>query len=296
MTTTEILDQFNLVVFGDLSGTSEVEGRSLIGGNLTGGSMTFNTRAAPISTFDELIVGGNVSGGGFKNLNNGGDATVGGNVQNMNLNGNGTLNLGGAVTGTVHAGTVNANQAVTIPDFQAALQKTSADLAGLAGVAPGLSGNRGLFNTAIPDGNDLAVYNVDTSFFDAINEIELGLNGATTVVINVTGTGALTISDNFLGGPFALADNILWNFSDVTSLTFGTQFFGSVLAPNAAVTNTSPIEGSLIADSLVLNGEVHQQPFAGDLPTTRVLGPGTLVLFGGGLLALGAVGRRRHGR
>lgn len=96
----DILEQFNLVTFGDLDSTSEVEGRTLVGGNLKGSSSTFYTRPHQVasSPYGALTVGGNISGG-FKNVNGGGDAYVAGNVQNLNMNG-GTAYIGGRARAT----------------------------------------------------------------------------------------------------------------------------------------------------------------------------------------------------
>lgn len=298
LSTTDLLNQFNLVVFGDMVGGSDVQGRSLIGGNLSGNSMTFHTRPAqtPASGHPALTVGGNITGG-FKNLNGGGSAVVGGNVQNMNLNGGGSLTAGGSVTGTVNGGPVAQNQAVSVPSFAAQLIASSAALAQLPGVAPGRSGNRGSFNGATPtDGR--AVYTTDLAFFSTTNELQLGLNGAETVIINVGGlSGVLT--DNFLGGPFAAAPNVVWNFYEATSLTFERQVFGTVLAPHAAVTLRSSIEGTLVADSLVQNAAVNLRPFAGSIPepeATAVPAPAALPLFLVGLAGLTlAAARRRVG-
>ncbi len=294
LTTAEILNQFNLVAFGNLTGSSEVEGRMLVGGNIAGNSMTFFTRPAqtPASAYAAVTVGGNISGG-WKNLNGGGSAVVGGNAQNVNLNGGGTLRAGGNVT-NVNGGSVQQHQAVTIPNFEAQLKASSAALAALSGVAPGTSGNRALFNGATPTAG-LSVYTTNLAFFSLINEILLALNGADTVIINVAGTSA-TLSDNFLGGPFAAATNVVWNFYEATSLTFATQFFGSVLAPYANVTLTSPIEGTLVANNVTLNGEMHLRPFAGTLPDQpmAVPAPAALPLFLAGLAGLAVVARRRR--
>lgn len=300
LTTAEILNQYNLVVFGNMTGSSEVEGRTFVGGNLSGNSMTFFTRpnTVPASAAPALTVGGNVSGG-HKNINGGGNALVGGNVANMNMNGNGTLRAGGNVTG-VNSGTVLQNQAVTIPSFEATLKASSTALAALTGVAPGKNGNVGLFNGATPSAG-LAVYTTSFAYFSTISEISLGLNGADTVIINVSGEGG-KLSDNVLGGPFAAAKNVIWNFHEATSLTFERQFFGSVLAPFADVKITSPIEGSLVAASMKLNAEMHLAPFAGTLPgtttgttpgVTPVPAPAALPLLLVGLAGLAAVARRR---
>ncbi len=297
LTPAEVLQQFNVVVFGDVQAGSSVEGRTLIGGSLSGASADYQTRTtAPASSFQALTVGGNIEGSA-KNINNGGSVVAGGNVANLNMNGGGNVTMGGVVTGTINpnGGVVTQSATVTIPDFRADLEALSNALAGLSGEAPQKTGNRGFFNIATPNADGLAVYATDAAFFDGIGELELGLNGASTVIVNVSGA-TVTISDNFLAGPFAVAPRVLWNFNEATSLTLTTQFFGSVLAPFADVHNTSAIEGTLIAKTFDQDAQIHLQPFIGDLPVSGVPLPPALAMVGF-VAALGAglgVARRRR--
>ena len=301
MTASEILNQFNVVVFGNASSTSSVEGRTYIGGNLSGGDYT-TRNYAPLSIYDELVVGGNI-GGNIK-VNNGGDATIGGSgsgVLEMNGGspavGNRTATFGGAYTGTFNQGTRLHNQLVDIPDFAPVLTAASLDLAALPGFAPTIqNGNKGVFDLA-PDSTGLTVYDIadGAGFFGAINEISLSLAGADMVVVNVGGA-SLSIADNFLGGPFAAAPHIVWNFYEATSLILSTQFFGSVLAPLAMVTNTSAIEGTLVAGSLTQHAQIHLHAMIGTIPssiTSQVPEAGSLALAGLGLAGLAVAGRRR---
>ena len=299
LTASEILGQFNLVVLGSSSSTSSVEGRSFIGGSLSGGD--YNTRSyAPASAYDELVVGGSISGN--IKVNNGGDATIGGSgsgVLEMNGGsvGNRTATFGGVYAGTFNQGTKLQNQAVTIPDFGTVLKAASLDLAGLGGSAPLVqNGNKGMFNRAA-DSTGITVYDIadGAGFFGAINEIQLSLAGASMVIVNVAGSN-LTINDNFLGGPFAAASHVVWNFYEATALTLSTQFFGSVLAPLAMVTNTSAIEGTLVAGALNQRAQIHLQTMIGIIPssiTTQVPEAGSLAIAGLGMLGLCVAGRRR---
>lgn len=118
------------------------------------------------------------------------------------------------------------------------------------------------------------------------------LNGATTLVFNTDDT-SYDISANFLGGSAqAIGSLAVWNFYDATSLALESQFGGVVLAPNAALRNENNIEGTVIVDSLVQHGEIHEQLFRGD-PPHEVPEPGSLVLV---LAALAALGTRRAAR
>jgi hypothetical protein len=142
----------------------------------------------------------------------------------------------------------------------------------------------------------------------------LNLDGATTVIINVSVDGCTTSSNcvlampsglNFLN-PTGYAETVLWNFVNATGLAFSTQFGGTVLAPNAAVTANANIDGTVVAASLSAPGaEIHSYPFSGTLPDGTVTSTGTstaapepasLAVIGSGMAALGWVRRRRRGK
>lgn len=299
LSATEILQQFNMVVFGDVDASSNIQGRSLIGGNLTGNSADFFVGApgtVPASSFAALTVGGNVAGNP-KQVNNGGSVVAGGNIQSLNMNGGGDVTLGGVVTGTVNAngGTVAQNAAVAIPNFEADLKALSVQLRGLTGAAPTKNGNKGEFTSAAPGADGVAVYNLDSFFLQTVNEISLALNGASTLIINVGGDD-IKNKDNFLGGPFDIAANVIWNFYEATELTFERQFFGTVLAPFANVKNTSSIEGTLVAAQLDMDAQIHLQPFEGPLPVADVPAPAALPLMTGVLALGGFLASRRRKR
>lgn len=56
---------------------------------------------------------------------------------------------------------------------------------------------------------------------------------------------------------------VLFNFNDVTSITFNRQVNGSVLAPLASISNSTPIEGSIAVANFAQGGEVHLGTFLG---------------------------------
>jgi choice-of-anchor A domain-containing protein len=152
--------------------------------------------------------------------------------------------------------------------------------------------NNVAFN-AVPDASGRAVFEVSTAALESYRNMTVNLNGADTVVINVSGT-SLTRTGNFNAGA-DVNRHVIWNFYEATSLDFGF-WHGSVLALNAAVSNFTPIEGTLVAASFNGGGELHDYGFAGRLPSAdpvAVPEPASLALMAVGLAGLAAVRRRR---
>lgn len=299
----EILQQFNLVVLGDLDSTSEVEGRTYVGGNLAGASSNYfirGSQSAP-SDFAALVVRGNV-GGGSKNVNSGGSVAIGGNLgTRIDLNGSGGKRyVAGNVTVPQNGPAANTVRGpLDIPDFGATLKQLSSDLKQVsANSTATVTDNRGIFS-GMPSADGLAVFWIDgPSFFGGIGELSFALNGAETMIINVAGT-AITVAENFLGGiGRVVAPHIVWNFFEATSITFGAEFFGSVLAPYADVTNINALNGSVVVNRFTQRGEVHLPVFAGQLPPgepdrpIEVSEPGSVLLLLPGLLLLLALRRQ----
>lgn len=306
LTADDLLFELNLIVFGDVTASSEVEGRTLIGGNLSGPSATFFTRAGlvPPSTLPALAVGGSVTGG-FKNVNGGGDAWIVGDVQNMNMNGGKAFIGGGVLPGGNVNGARETGASVSVPDVEAVLLAASDALAGLTGGAPTLFGSRAIFDAA-PGLDGRAVFSIDADDFLSWGEVEIRANGASTVLINVTGA-APVFAENMVETARELSRSILWNFPEATSLGLVNGIYGSVLAPRAGVSILNPVEGTLVAASLALDSEVHLQAFAGTTvvtppesnespPAPTVPVPAAAPLMGLAIAALALAGRRRARR
>lgn len=273
----DALKEWNLVVLGNLESSSEVEGRTFVGGNLTGNSSNYNIRGGTPSANDQpgLTVVGDVTGG-HKNLNNGSGAVVGGNVSSgFNLNGAPqTVKVGGTISNTnVNQNTVLSNLGTSDPAFTVKLQQQKSDLAdsmGSLSYAMGtltsnsqlsIQGNRGTFN-AQPDANGMAVFNISAADLDKIGEIQFNLNGADTAIVNVSGR-AINLNDNFLGGTNNLGEHVIWNFPDAEELNVTTAWGGSVLAPLADAETRNYIQGSAVFGNLKQNGEMHVGTYNG---------------------------------
>lgn len=305
----EVLALFNAATEGNLSSSQEIEGRVYVGGNLSGSTLQVGIRGVAASDFDELIVKGS-SNIGKIDAQNGSDVTIGGAVVgtielNAGSQGTRTARIGGAFGGTSNQGTTQSNQSVNDPNFADrfpdidfdVLKADSAFFATLTGAAFDTSDSNNKKIIGAPDAAGLSVHSASLADL-ADGGYSFDLNGATTVLINVSGTSG-SFGMNPLGGtPFA--ENIVWNFYEATSIAVNQVIVGSVLAPFADLTGFSgSSEGSVIAKSIALErGELHSRPFAGMLPsqgmppTTPIPLPAGLPLLLAGLGGLALLRRR----
>ncbi|HEV2676350.1 MAG TPA: choice-of-anchor A family protein [Aliidongia sp.] len=263
------LDQLNLIVFGSVSSSSEIGGRAVIGGSLAGTSNVFiNGTNATASSYAALTVGGSLAG--TVNVNDGGTVIVGGSAGTINLNGGGLALVGGAITGNNNGHELANQGGLIIPSFKASALSVSSGLDQLTANSTLVQANQNsnVF-TAHPDASGVAVFDITGAQLAAADPTFL-LNGATSVIINVD-AASLTLARNF--NDASLGPNLLWNFYDATSLTFGTEFGGTILAPLAAVTNNNAIDGTLVANSLTQNGEIHLAAYKGVLPGSGTASP-----------------------
>lgn len=273
---TDALRTYNLVVLGNLESSSEVAGRTFVGGDLTGNSSNYQnaTPTSPAAGTPGLTVVGNVTGG-TKNLNNGAGAVVGGNVTSgFNLNGaaqsvqvggtirNTNVNQNSVTSGLSGSGSFSADLNQQKSVLASSLTDLSGSLAGLtANSAMTISGNKGVFS-ATPDASGVAVFNITSAQLDRIGEIAFNLNGADTAIVNVSGA-TVALNDNFLGGTQGLGEHVIWNFADATTLALATAWGGSVLAPKANATMSNAVQGSAVFGNLVQNGAMQQGTYSG---------------------------------
>ena len=227
----------------------------------------------------------------------------------MNGNaGSGSLN-GGSLTYTDSKGTWTLNGATSkkvsslslpppgdpLPSFastfQAPLTTLSTQLAALTPNSTVLTNGNSVTLEAHPNAQGQAVLDLSTSVFKPNATVSVALNGATSFIVNLSVAGCsknctytVPNSVNFQN-PTSYANNLLWNVTDVSSLSFTNEFAGTVLAPAATVTTSSPIDGTLVALNFNGTGELHDNSFDGKLPE-----PTSLAIL------VGRIGRDRLAR
>ncbi len=265
----DVLNTWNLIVFNDLTSTQEVEGRTMVGRDLTTGASNYGTmldRPSHVG-LDVLIVGRNLNGGNVQieagNLRLGGTRTG-----NANFNGGGTqINDPGAAS--------------IVSAARSEIQWISNHLAGLGAtntVSIPMGSPAPVNFSAVANIDGVAVFNVDGNQLFGngfVQQFDIAMNGATSVIINVSGTSITHNQGNFLGGfnP-SNAPSILWNFYEAQTLNIDRALYGAVLAPDAHLTNGNFIAGSVAVENFTQNGEIHLPTYQGYVPA-----PGAVALM-----------------
>jgi choice-of-anchor A domain-containing protein len=264
LTALQILQQFNVVDYTNFSSSSDIEGRAIVGGNVTGSSWTdygnptgTGQVAPPASNFQALTVYGNITGG------------------NIDVNNSGNVNLVGTGSGFVD---FNGGHLVTSTPPEA-LSSIETTLNAMSSTFAGLSANSTInatdFNdvkfNAVPNSGNVAVFSVSAANLENYHSLELdNANSSDTIIINVTGTGSVDLSPNFIGnGSFTslAGHNVIWNFSSsITTIDFQSEWYGAVVATGATIENSSPIDGTVVADDIVATSEFHQWTYQGSVP------------------------------
>jgi choice-of-anchor A domain-containing protein len=284
------LMDYNLILSGDLNvsgGSGHIEGKSFIGGNVVNESV-FSQKIAKNSTDDTVKVVGNFASNNSMHVEAGYVAYQGTFTGPTNIcNGNGFGQSG--CLKQVTDGSLTLEKASILNQLQSD-----------AGYYGGLSSSN---DTAITGdmnnktfvysgaATDLAVFNISASSLTNINW-NLDLGAAINVLINVTGANVNT-GNAHVNGFQNHSNNVLWNFTDATSLQFGDSWYGSILALDAIINTNSNLNGAIAAKSYVGNGEIHDYHWGYTPPTPPVIHvpePSSLWL---GLLGLGLVSVRR---
>ncbi len=269
-----------------------------VGLNLNGGTGLFD-------------IGGNLTGN--MNLSSGQVVNVGGNASGVNGTNGATVNAGGSISGNQNGAAFNGGfgvgwNASSTSDITAVqLNTLQDDLQALSGYLSGLTlssnpssitaGGQGPIFNAVGGSNGYALFNFSAAQFGS--EINFNLSDPNlTVIVNVAGTD-IDWNMNAVGGyNVNLNQNIIWNFFEAETIDFNRIVHGSVLAPYATISNSSPLEGSIVAKAINMRGEVHLGTFRGDVPFDPPPGavpePATWAMLVLGFGFVGSAMRRRQ--
>jgi choice-of-anchor A domain-containing protein len=325
LSATQILQQFNTVVLGSATSSSHTDGRTYVGGALSGGDYVQHVNDTAASSYAGLTVAGSASNvkvnglgaviaGGLSNSTvNQGSSVIKGGASNSNLNGAAYVegatsgnNFNGGKLSTPDALMAANLAASTSTNFGSVLGGLSSSLKtlGSTGSSVTFDGNLAIFN-AVVNADGLAVFDltaIDTVLFSK-GEFRFNLNGAKTVILN-TDVQSASLGANFLGGSAQqYGSQLLWNFYNATDLTINSQWGGSLLATGAYLTNNQNIEGGVYVNGLDQRAEIHLQSFSGTLPSgsnglagrpsAAAPEPASIALFAAGLGVMALLGRRR---
>ncbi len=312
----QILTQFNLLTLGDaVSASQQVDGRSFIGGSLSGG--VYGARAGQMASSDfagltvmKSASGVQVQGQGavvIGSLSNStihqGQAAVLGSAANNVFNGASYV-AGASANNKFNRGKLSAppkaaDVAHNNSNFGAVLGDLSTSLSRLGSTGSSVSisdkgeGKRVTFS-AVANSQGLAVFDLrgfDKQIFSK-SGFAFELNGANTVIFNVD-SASLSFASNFLNGSAnQLGGKAIWNFYNASSLNISNQFGGTILAPLAKLTHHNSIEGSVLVNQLDQRGKINLHKFTGDITSAVPEAQSYAMLLAGLGLVTWAVRRR----
>ena len=222
LTDSQIFGQFNAVIFNNFSASSEIEGRTVVGGNVTGGT-NFEIRSGlATSSFGALTVYGAITDSGTLNVDNGGNIAVAGNN-----NATFSLNSGGSA----YIGGTNSN-ALTVSGGTGSLSVIGAN-SGALSLSSGGSvyvGNGNTANISVNGGGTTLAINGNTSNTIALNTGDtLSLNGSNNGTIQLNGgnlfyTGSAGSITNANGGTATQVSSLTLTAPTSTLGSFATTF------------------------------------------------------------------------
>ena len=281
-TAAQLLSGYNLILTGNDSSQSDVEGNAVIGGNITKGHTFFNSRAPANPA---VILYGSITG------------------NQINLNSSGSLYAPTSQSGKVNyngGGSYKGAPTQTLSTYTDPLSALSTSLSHLASTGSTLtvSGNTATFD-AKPGVGGIAVFDLAASTLEDLSNVNIVFDqdaGTKGIIVNVSGIGATTFSiSSSVNWNQAAQTDVLFNFFDATSTVTLKDWEASVLAPDATVgLDGGNLEGTLFAKNFSGGGELHNFTYQGALPSTPVPEPAPFAVLGLALIGLGLV-RARSG-
>jgi choice-of-anchor A domain-containing protein/uncharacterized repeat protein (TIGR01451 family) len=274
---------YNEFILGNGSRGSESEGAIAYGGTLSASSMTVGSRLSTTNkSFPALVVAGGTSAG--FNLQ-AGSAYLDGRTSGVNFNGGGSYLASDPINFTSAFQSLQANAtswAAITPNGMTEVIAPGAD------GTPAMGGSSSLLMTGTDPTVD--VFDVTPAELSGSAAIFVNVPTGATALINVSGSGAVTISGTlefWNGSSYGQPDNFsegsgvsnqvtdtVWNFPATTTvnLSNGDAFGGTILAPQATVNAVSigHNNGAVIAAAFNSNFETHNYllPSSACLPAT----------------------------
>ncbi|MET0262993.1 MAG: collagen-binding domain-containing protein [Rariglobus sp.] len=300
-----LVREYNVITSGNLNlNNTHTDGSIAVGGNLTlTGNNVLAMHGNKVGPNPSVYLNGQLSVSGNSYLNNG-------YVYAPNLNSSTTytggsqrsLNNGGSLSyNTSHANSyVDPRNAPAPSGWN--LTSTFSELAAisntLAASSPtgtiNFTNNQIVLSTSLTSG--VAVFNVDASQLAGVSGINIQINVPADMVyvINVLNAGGQTLfgGSNNNGNVGQNNDQLLWNIvpdsnpNTSNSITLGSNFYGSILAPmidlnNTANGNNRYVNGQIVAASYTHTGaEIHHVDFSAPVTFSPVPEPSTWGLFG----------------
>jgi choice-of-anchor A domain-containing protein len=247
LTDSQIFTQFNAVIFNNFSATSEVEGRTVVGGNVTSGTNFEIHTGLNASSFGALTVYGSVTDSGTLNIDNGGSVAIAGsNSASFNLNGGGSAYIGGSNSGTLTVSGGSANLSVIGANSGALSLASGGSVYVGNGNTANVSISGGSTTTLGINGNtsgNLTLNNTSTLSLNGSNTGTIYLNGGTLNytgsagnVTNINGGAVNPVGSVNLTAPTSTLGSFAGTFQ--TQLTaLSTQLSG--VAANSTATSSS---------------------------------------------------------
>jgi choice-of-anchor A domain-containing protein len=293
---------YNAVVRHNFTGTSaDVEGRLAAGGDVSLGNYEVALKDQQASGHYAIVAGGSFTGGTGRSHGDtlatayNGSFTVEGAAKTYATGGTSPINVSAEMTRLSNLSTAYATNPASFGSVGSVTYQW--DQIWLVGLD-----------------SDVNIFNIDAAAFGANYGWHLATRAGSVSIFNVGGTSvsiANTGSDNAVLPGVSLgfhtqsydAGNVLYNFSQATSLNLLGSVNASILAPYAAVTSVpGRIDGQLFADSFSGGVQINNVHFAGFSPLdggTINAGVGgvpeptqwLLMIFG--FAGIGAMARRR---